>query len=325
MSRARMVSSSLARARDVLARAAVACLLGAFPLLALPGCGSRAPAAVRAADALYAEGLWEEAAAAFASMPEETGRWRAYGDWRAAAIYRDALHDPVRAEEAFIDCTRQAGGEEWSYACQVDRGDMLRDSGQLREAIGAYRRALELRPQGNQAAHCLLETGRAYLQLGEPEQARVEWEELLSRFGGEGIAPSVALEIARSFDMQGDPRGALEAYRAVQERWPEHGVVPLAAFGEGEALEQLGRLEEAAAVFRRALAIHPNPGAVRIKLDAVQERLVRRAEGKGPPLDMGLQTEEGVREPDPAFDPARASPASPKVDAGPATPAPSTR
>lgn len=254
----------------------------------LAGCGGGPHASVHRADELFADGRWEDAAAAYAVLPLEAGRWRAYGSWRAAAIYRDALHDVARAEEAFAECAHQHAGDEWGYACQVDLADLLRDAGQPRDAIGAYRAALQLRPNGGYSPHCLLETGRAYLLLSEPQQARVEWEELLDRFGDGPLAPTVALEVARSYDLQGDPKSALDAYRTVQERWPQHSVTVLASFGEGEALEQLGRLDEAVAVFERTLAIHPNPAAVRIKLDAVRERQSRRSQEESKVMDHGM-------------------------------------
>lgn len=257
-------------------------------LALLAGCGGGPHASVRLADDLFAQGQWEEAAVAYAALPSESGRWRAYGSWRAAAIYRDALHDVTRAEEAFTECAHLHAGDEWGYACQVDLADLLRDSGKPRDAIGAYRTALQLRPNGAYASHCLLETGRSYLLLAEPEQARVEWEELLERFGDGPLAPTVALEVARSYDLQGDPKAALGAWRTVQERWPEHSVAALAAFGEGEALEQLGRLDEAAAVFERTLPVHPNPAAVQIKLEAVRERVGRRAQDESKVMDHGM-------------------------------------
>ncbi len=249
---------------------------------------------MRQADELFAAGQWEQAAEAYAALPTEAGRWRAYGSWRAAAIYRDALHDLTRAEEAFTECARLHPSDEWGYACQVDLADLMRDAGKPRDAIGAYRTALELRPAGGYAPHCLLETGRAYLLLGEPEQARVEWQELLDRFGDGPLAPTVAVEVARSYDLQGEHKPALEAWRTVQQRWPEHQVTPLAAFGEGEALEQLGRLDEAVAIFEAVLPVHPNPAAVRIKLDAVRERMGRRAQDESKVMDHGM-----VLNPDP--------------------------
>ena len=89
-------------------------------LLAIAGCTRVGPDAVRAADTLYAEGHWEQAAAAYQQLPESAGAWRAYGVWRAAAIFRDALKDPERAEAAFTDCARGWSEGEWGYTCQVE-------------------------------------------------------------------------------------------------------------------------------------------------------------------------------------------------------------
>jgi len=244
---------------------------------------------VRSADLLFGHGHWEEAAAAYASLPPEAGRWRAYGAWRAAVVYRDGLQDLPRAEEAFAECAKTWADDEWGYICQVDFADLLRDAGKPRDAIGAYRTAVEMRPNGAHLQQCLLSSGQAYLALGQPEQARVEWEELLQRFPMSPHAPEVALEMARSFDLQGDPKGALAAYQDVQERFGTHSVAPLAAFGEGEALEQLGRLEEAEAKFLATRAMHPNPGAVQIKLDSVRARRDRREQTESSVMDQGVK------------------------------------
>lgn len=257
-------------------------------LLALAGCKDAGAEAVRSADQLFAADRWEEAAAAYATLPESSGSWRSYGAWRAAAIYRDALKDLPRAEEAFSDCARAWPDEEWGYTCQVDLADMLRDASRPRDAIGAYRAAIELRPRGDRAEHCLLESGRAYLVLGDAEQGRVEWDELLREFPRSALGPTVALEAARSFALQGEPKGALVAYRAVQERFPEHSVAPLAAFGEGEALEQLGQLEEAEQVFEAVRPLHPNPAVVDVKLAAVRQRQARREQQPTPVIDRGV-------------------------------------
>ncbi len=244
---------------------------------------------MRAADELFAAGRWEEAADAYAALPPETGRWRAYGAWRAAVVFRDGLQDIPRAEEAFGACAKAWGDDEWGYTCQVDLGDLLRDAGRPRDAIGAYRGAIEMRPRGSHAEHCLLESGRAYLVLGQPEQARVEWDELLRDFPGSLRAPVVALEMARSFDLQGDHKGALRACRDVQERYGSHDVAALAGFGEGEALEQLGRLDEAEAKFVAIREAHPNPEAVDIKLASVRERRGRRQQDESAVMDRGVQ------------------------------------
>jgi tetratricopeptide (TPR) repeat protein len=258
-------------------------------LLLLAACGADELDTVRTADELFGQGHWEEAAAAYASLPPEVGAWRAYGAWRAAVVYRDGLQDLPRATQAFEECAKTWGDNEWGYTCQVDLADLLRDNGEYRDAIGAYRAAIEMRPNGLHLQQCLLASGRVYLSLGQPEQARVEWEELLQRYPKSPYGPVVALELARSFDLQGDHKGALAAYQHVQERFPTHSVAPLAAFGEGEALEQLGRLKEAEAKFLATRDVHPNPAAVQVKLDSVHARRERREQDESSVMDHGVR------------------------------------
>ena len=126
------------------------------------------------------------------------------------------------------------------------------------------------------AEHCLLESGHSYLDLGEYEQARVEWKELLEKFPRSSLAPRVALQTARSYDLEGRNKEALKAYRIVQRRYPAHSVAPLASFGVAESLEQLGRLDEAIKAYESLLDDHPNPDAVTIKLEALRARDERR-------------------------------------------------
>lgn len=252
-----------------------ATLLVATALL-VGGCRDPGLDAVREADALAAAGRWEEASAAYVALPVESGDWRAYGAWRAASIQRDSLGDPNRAEAAFRECVSTWSEREWGYTCQVELGDLARDQGRPRSAIDAYRKALELRPRGSYAEHCLLESGRAYMMLGEPAQARVEWAELTRGFRNSPHRPIIALEVARSYDFEGLEQDAVDAFRGVQKDFAQHHVAALAVFGEGEALEQLGRLDEAKAAFERALAVHPNPKAVNIKLQRLELRATRR-------------------------------------------------
>lgn len=250
-------------------------LLAALTLQGL-GCGSRGDDAVLSADRLVHKGLWEEAALAYGTLPESAGAWRTYGAWRSATIYRDALNDPVRAEEAFRRCADLFAEDDWGYSCQVELGDLRLDEFRPRQAIAAYRASLEMRPSGAYAEHCQLQSGRAYLALGEYGQSRVEWGELLTQFPNSPFRPTVALESARSYDLEGRHKEALDAFQLVQQEFPGHSVAPLAALGEAESLEQLGRFDLAVSVYEKLRDKHPNPTAIEIKLEALKERKLRR-------------------------------------------------
>lgn len=253
-----------------------ALVLLALALVGVQGCESRSPEAVRAADALFREGRLEAAAAAYAKLPEDAATWRPYGAWRAAVIYRDALHDKVRAEKAFQACSSRFPADTWGYSCQVELGDLRRDGRRSRAAINSYRAALEQRPRGRHAEHCLLESGRSYLALGEYEQARVEWQELEREFPGSKLLPVLSLERGRAFDLQGRYKEALDSYSAVIERFADHEVSAMAAFGVAEAYEQLGMLDEAEAALYAVIDRHPNREVVELKLRNLANRRTRR-------------------------------------------------
>lgn len=249
-------------------------LLVALTLGSCSGHGDETP--VRDAEALAEAERWEEAADAFRTLPEQVAQWRPFGSWRAASIYRDELRDPVRAEKALADCAKRWAATDWGYVCKVELGHLRVIRENHRGAVDAFRGALQLRPHGAYAETCLLESGRAYLALGEPAQARMEWAELLEVFPSTPLDATVALEVARSFDIEGDQRRAVDAYRALIQRFEGHSVVPVAQFGLGESLEQLGELEEALGVFRLLMQSHPNPSAVGVKAGAVERRIARR-------------------------------------------------
>ncbi|MCO4768415.1 MAG: tetratricopeptide repeat protein [Deltaproteobacteria bacterium] len=233
--------------------------------------------AVREADRLYREQSWEAAAVAYAALPETSGDWKGYGAWRAGVIYRDPLGDPRRATLQFTLCAREyAETSTWGYTCLVELGDLARDEGNPRGAIDSYRKSLELRPSGQWSEHCLFESGRAYQEIGEYEQSRKEWTELLSRFERSTRAAVVMLAIARSFDLQGQGKEARRAFRAVHRTYPKHSVAPLAIFGEAEVLEQMGEFETALKLYEKVQTSHPNPQVVTQKMDALRERRQRR-------------------------------------------------
>ena len=233
--------------------------------------------AVREADRLYREQRWEDAAIAYSTLPESSGDWQGYGAWRAGVIFRDPMGNPRRATNQFTLCAREyESGSTWGYTCLVELGDLARDSANPRAAIDAYRKALELLPTGQWSEHCLLESGRSYQEIGEYEQSRKEWIELLSRFARSTRAPEVMLGIARSFDLQGKGKDAQRAFREVHQTYPKHSVAPLAIFGEAEVLEQMGELEAALKLYEEVKLKHPNPQVVLQKMEALKERQQRR-------------------------------------------------
>lgn len=262
--------------------------------LLLSGCGHPARVVLAEADDAYRRGDFERAAAAYAGLPFFAGeQFRAYGAFRAATCWRDALHDPRRAELQFQDCARSHAETSWGYACMVELGNLRRDRWDLRGAVDAYRGALQMQPQGEFTEHILLESGRLYLRLGEAAPAREEWAELLQRVPQTTRRADVATEWARSWEIEGDARAALIAWEDILRAEPDASSQERALLGRAEALAAMGDFAQAEAAFERALAASSQPDAVLLLLNALREREARREGGTLGRLNEVLAAKSG--------------------------------
>jgi len=129
-----------------------------------------------------------------------------------------------------------------------DQGIALASAGRYDEALNAFDRALELRPDYPPA---LINRGNALEDLRRPDAALASYDRALS------IMPEnagVNINRGNALSALGDHRGALESYdRAIALDAASAG----AFYCRGEALLELGRFDEAADSFGRALVLDP--------------------------------------------------------------------
>lgn len=268
-----------------------AALLWATLLL---GCEPPGRVFLRDADEAFSRGDFEQAAAAYAELPFVVGEtWRAYGAFRAAVTWRDALHDPRRAEGLFQDCGRHFPETDWGYACTIELGDLRRDTWNPRGAIEAYRSAIQSRPGGSYTEHALVEAGRAYLSLSEYAQARAEWAELRRLLPQTERAGEIDLLEARSYELEGVPRQALAAWDRILGGQPSPEARERALLGRAEALAAVGDYQKAEEAFQKALAESGSPDAVLPLLEALRQRERRRSAGTMGMLNEVLAAQSG--------------------------------
>jgi tetratricopeptide (TPR) repeat protein len=122
------------------------------------------------------------------------------------------------------------------YRFSMDWGAVAWRSGDLRQALEAYRRAS--RADATQAFPSLNQ-GVIYLSLNEPERAEPE------------LTKSVAL---------------------FQQYEPKHPAFAEAQFNRGRALELLGRFEAAKIAYRAALTLNPDMKVAKDALEALSSR-----------------------------------------------------
>lgn len=99
---------------------------------------------------------------------------------RGLMLLRDG--DPVAAEAALLAFAGSGSNPDLGDNAWFWIGESRLARGDNPGAIDAYRRCLELHPDGNKVPDAMLKLGHAYATAGDAAAAREVWTELLNRF-----------------------------------------------------------------------------------------------------------------------------------------------
>jgi TolA-binding protein len=147
----------------------------------------------------------------------------------------------------------------------------LDDCGQ---AIAAYQKVLD-RP-GPDNDQLQYEVGDCYFRLNNFEQARIEFENLLTNYPYSDLAAEVRYRIAMTYALEGKLPDAAAAYRLVIEGWPESPYAIEASFGLATVLEEQEELLEALKILEELDGIYPKQDILKRKTDQVRERIAKK-------------------------------------------------
>jgi tetratricopeptide (TPR) repeat protein len=153
----------------------------------------------------------------------------------------------------------------------LNNGNQLLESGNLEEAIAAYRNAIELNPDLSWSHHNL---GEALAKLGKLEEAIVAYRSAIE------LNPDFSWSyhhLGDALDRQQQWQEAVVAFRRAIELNPEHFG---SYCGLGQSLAKLGQLDEAIAAYRRASELDPETDWIQYKLgELLQQRTQLDLEG----------------------------------------------
>ncbi len=147
----------------------------------------------------------------------------------------------------------------------------LDDCGQ---AIAAYQKVLDLPGPDNDRLQ--YEVADCYFRLNNFEQARIEFENLLSNYASSGLTAEVRYRIAMTYALEGKLPEAAAAYRLVMQDWPESPYAIEASFGLATVLEEQEELREALKILEELDGIYPKQDILKRKTDQVRERIEKK-------------------------------------------------
>ncbi|MBE9503170.1 MAG: tetratricopeptide repeat protein [Proteobacteria bacterium] len=187
------------------------------------------------------------------------------------------LKDFNAAARAFRDLLNNYS---WSARCkqaQLHLADIEMYGVQdFKQAIAEYQKAISYYGADKESERFQHEIAKAYFNLENFEQQRVELTLLLSKFPDSELAQSVYYEIANSYYIEGRPDEAIEAYKKVIEKYPNTSTSLESKFQTASCLEEKEDLKGAIEILKEIEGVYPNYKIVKMRIERIKKRLKSR-------------------------------------------------
>ena len=187
------------------------------------------------------------------------------------------LQDFIAAADAFRHLLNDY---HWSSRCKRAQSYLAEITmyriEDFKQAIVEYQRAISYYKGEREAERFLLEIAKAYFNLKNFEQQRVELNLLLSRFPETELKGEVYYQIANSYYVEGSPAEAIKFYRKIIEEFPDTLLSLESTFRLAACLEEKEDLNGAIALLQDIEGVYPNSDIVRMRIDKIRKRLKSR-------------------------------------------------
>jgi TolA-binding protein len=198
------------------------------------------------------------------------------------------LQDPQRGLEAFSKLvsdfpkSSQARGA-LRYMAEIYDQRL----GQPRQAIVAYQRLIAISRDPKEIAESQYRIGEVYLELGDFDQARTEWDLLLRRDPDGNWSDRALYRIGSSYFLRGQYLQAMAAFERLLAKYPQSEMTMEAKFGIASSLEETDHLEEALQRYRELEKRYPTPGVIGLRIKSIERRLKSGVPGPSIPAASG--------------------------------------
>jgi tol-pal system protein YbgF len=125
-------------------------------------------------------------------------------------------------------------------------------------------------PGGGTSASELYTVAMGQLQTGGLTAARMGFEDIVTRFPNDPLAPDARYQLADILAQEGDREGAVAAFLEIQEYHPSAQRVPDALYRAGQIQLDLGNRDDARDLFNRVVNTYPESGAASLARDALR-------------------------------------------------------
>lgn len=152
-----------------------------------------------------------------------------------------------------------------------DLADIYIHKGDYRKALGEYQWLVK-NTGGAKRDNFQYQIAMAYLKLTDIKQARIELQEVIKSSLNSPLGPKVYYEIANTYYLEAHYKEAIKAYELVASLYPNSQYAYEAQLGKAVCIEETGNLAEAVELYKELEKSYPNPGVIKIRLDAIEAR-----------------------------------------------------
>ncbi|MFQ5579759.1 MAG: tol-pal system YbgF family protein [Nitrospiria bacterium] len=129
---------------------------------------------------------------------------------------------------------------------------------QPKKAITVYEKVMEITSDLDQVLEVQYKVGSLYFDLGDMEQARVEWDLLAKKDPRNKWAPAALYRGGGTYFILGMCDEAIEIYKTLYTEYPEHETSPFAKFRAANCLEENKAQAEALQLYKELEGVYPN-------------------------------------------------------------------
>ena len=187
------------------------------------------------------------------------------------------LQDFTAAADAF---RQLLNNYRWSSRCKKAQSYLAEITmyrfEDFKQAIVEYQRAISYYRNEREAESFQLEIAKAYFNLKNFEQQRVELNLLLSRFPETDLEGEIYYQIANSFYVEGSPDEAIKFYRKIIKDFPDTLLSLESTFRLAACLEEKEDLKGAIALLQDIEGVYPNRDVVKMRIEKIRKRLKSR-------------------------------------------------
>ncbi len=115
--------------------------------------------------------------------------------------------------------------------------------------------------------------GTAYMKMGDLEQARIEFEGILTDHPTTPMAPDIFIAIGDTYFLEGRLDDAIKTYQKVVDDHKEGSYNIEARFKIAVSLEEKGELRAALKRYKELIGIYPNQDVLKLKIKGIRERI----------------------------------------------------